>query len=340
MTDETGLQLGSVEAGEQKSFVATGAQLSVDDDAARVTLTFNRAASVLRLLGGGVAEKWDKYEACTTIAEMAAINADYKNDVNAKSEWKWKLPLLKDARYLLEEAGNVKTLKVNLPAATSVIGLAQLSSVEKAEISAPIATSIDSSVGNCNSLSSLIIFAPAATISWYFASGATALKTAKGDLSSLQKGSYAFSGCTSLMEVDIEFPSLDSAAGMLANTQLNKKSVLCVLRSIPEKTDENKHSLTIGIHVDLQKDEDVIAAIENAEAKGWTLTVQWNGKPTASGASTFALRRRTVWAKLGAPMEDGTQRLDWGHYVTDPSGYTEFASLEEAKEHFNITDEI
>ena len=54
VTDETGLQLGSVEAGEQKSFVATGAQLSVDDDAARVTLTFKRAALALGLLGGGV----------------------------------------------------------------------------------------------------------------------------------------------------------------------------------------------------------------------------------------------------------------------------------------------
>ena len=134
-----------------------------------------------------------------------------------------------------------------------------------------------------------------------------------------------------------KFPALENGENMLDGCKLGKASVKEILYSIPSYT-SGTHKLTIGIHVDHKTDEEVIAAIENAESKGWTLTVQWNGTPGTSTASTFSLRRRPIYARLGEPMEDGTRLLDWGHYVTDPSGYTEFASLEEAKEHFNITD--
>jgi hypothetical protein len=43
-------------------------------------------------------------------------------------------------------------------------------------------------------------------------------------------------------------------------------------------------------------------------------------------------------------LPDGTTEnfLDWGHYVTnwEENGYTEFASVEEAEQHFNIKKEI
>lgn len=57
VTDETGLQLGTVEAGEQKVFTATGGAMWLDDTAARVTANFNQAPvklKLLGLLGGGV----------------------------------------------------------------------------------------------------------------------------------------------------------------------------------------------------------------------------------------------------------------------------------------------
>jgi hypothetical protein len=85
----------------------------------------------------------------------------------------------------------------------------------------------------------------------------------------------------------------------------------------------------------------VLAAIADAESKGWTLTVQWNGTATAQTASTFGLRKPPIYAKLGT-MErlDGStvSVLDWGHYVTnwEENGYQEFASVEEAEEYFNI----
>ena len=40
-------------------------------------------------------------------------------------------------------------------------------------------------------------------------------------------------------------------------------------------------------------------------------------------------------------LPDGTteQFLDWGHYVTDPTGYEEFASVEEAREYYGLPGE-
>ena len=147
-----------------------------------------------------------------------------------------------------------------------------------------------------------------------------------------------FNGCKKLWYLKSGFPKLQNGGGMLSGCILDAGSAVRVLHSLPAWA-SGEHKLTIGIHIDHQADEEVIAAIEAAEVKGWTLTVQWNGTPGTSTASTFALRRRPVYAKLGAPLEDGTPTLDWGHYVTYPSGYSEFASLEEAKEYFNIKDD-
>jgi hypothetical protein len=100
----------------------------------------------------------------------------------------------------------------------------------------------------------------------------------------------------------------------------------------------------MGIHIDHQSDEEVLTAISSAEAKGWTMTVQWNGTPTATTASTYGLRKPTIYAKLGETVDiNGEMKpsLDWGHYVTnaEENGYQEFSSIEEANDYFNIESE-
>jgi hypothetical protein len=112
--------------------------------------------------------------------------------------------------------------------------------------------------------------------------------------------------------------------------------VLRIIDSLRSFTDGAVYSLYLGIHVDHQTDAEVLAAIETAETKGWSVVVRWNGTPTAQAASTFGLRRQPIYAKV---VElDGQRSLDWGHYVTnwEDNGYMEFASVEEAEEHFNI----
>jgi len=93
-------------------------------------------------------------------------------------------------------------------------------------------------------------------------------------------GGSMFSSCTALTSFAADLPSLSTGSNMFSSCKLDKASALRVLTTIPTYTSDT-HNLTIGIHVDHQTDEEVLAAITAAEGKGWTLTVQWNGTATA-----------------------------------------------------------
>ena len=134
----------------------------------------------------------------------------------------------------------------------------------------------------------------------------------------------------------LTLPSLIQGVGMFFLCRLDKPSAVSVLNSLQQAyTHSNKNAwkLTIGIHVDHKTDEEVLQAISNVEAKGWTITVQWNGTPT-SGISTldldFIYAKRTQNDEGIYIDENGTRwDVDWGHYVTG-SDYTEYNSEEEA----------
>ena len=162
------------------------------------------------------------------------------------------------------------------------------------------------------------------------------LKKFKGCLPMLRTA-YAMFSYTQITEFDSELPSLQGdCSGMFDRCQLNKASALRVLNSIPAHS-TGKHYLAIGIHVDHKTDDEVLAAIANAESRGWTMTVQWNGTPTAQAATTYGLRTPPIYAKVSE--HDSERYLEWGHYVTDPSGYEEFRSVEAAREYFGLPDE-
>lgn len=167
-------------------------------------------------------------------------------------------------------------------------------------------------------------------------------------------------GCTKLRTVskDLDLSNINgkspyiyegAAAFAFDGCQLDKDSALRVLNTIgtiPEDIREGRSfSLHIGIHIDHQQDEEVITAIEAAgtNGKGWNVIVQWKGTATAaSAASTFGLRQPPIFARVGeVAMPNGTTErvLDWGHYVTDPTGYMEFASVVEAREYFGLPED-
>lgn len=352
VTDELGKLNKTVEAGDQLTVQAPGAKLIVDDDeAVIIKAPFNRAALALGLLGGGVSDKWGKYAKCTTNEEMAAINADYRNDVDADGVWEWKLPNMVNfvmpygGDYLtagVAGAKKIKHLKLNLPKATGDMwsGVRSIKGViETIELNAPLVTGLNGTfydaLAKKYTLNVPKVTSVNSLLGW--CSNARELHGNFDGLQTAMNWFATYSAAPPFTTVTCGFPALKSGSGMFAGVKLNKASALLVLGSIPAWADGASHPLTIGIHVDNQSEKDVINAIAEAEEKGWTLTVQWNGTATAAAASTWG-RRKPVFACLGEPMEDGTPTLDWGHYVTDPDSYTEFASLEEAKEHFNIVD--
>jgi hypothetical protein len=269
---------------------------------------------------------YNKYAACTTVADMQAVNPNYKRDLTADGEWEYPLNSIVDGSKMFGfYTAYMKRGYFYFPNMITATDFANGgSSLVEAEVYAPKATSLR-----------------------YLFHDQKNLKKLSGDFSKLEQA-VEFLCNTSIVDLEADFPSLVDASYFALNCnsstvyrpQLNKASVLRILNSIPSYA-SGSHRLGIGIHVDNQSDDDVLAAIADAESKGWTLTVQWNGTATAQTASTFGLRKPPIYAKLGT-MErlDGStvSVLDWGHYVTDweANGYQEFASVEEAEEYFNI----
>jgi hypothetical protein len=142
-----------------------------------------------------------------------------------------------------------------------------------------------------------------------------------------------------LVELDAEFPSLKNANNFIGyGAYVTVNSAIKILRSLPAYSSGTHNFKDFYVHIDGETDEAMHEAVAEAEGKGWTLALIWEGTPTAA-ASTYSLRRgRTVFAKMGEPNEDGTPSLDWGHYVTnwEAHGYREFGSVEEAAEFFGV----
>ena len=251
-------------------------------------------------------EYYNRYAECVTVADMAAVNPNFRTDLTVDGGWIYPLPELTN----LANMAWGGTYTPHMP-------------IKYLDCDAPKVTKTNPG------------FVHGAQPVW-----------ARGDWSGVETGTWMFGAGWDgkLVNVEMVFPKLKDGSNMFTGAILNKESVLRILDSIPSMLDiSGFHRMDIGIHIDHQTDEEVATAIANAEAKGWTLTVQWNGTATAQTASTFGLRKPPIYAKVGSMvLPDGTteQYLDWGHYVTnwEENGYQEFASVEEAKEHFNISE--
>lgn len=269
----------------------------------------------------------NKYAECVSYVDLYNVNPDYGNDLTSDGEWVYPLPNLVTASDFAPNSLNphekcrfayntkLKKWNVDLPKAKSVTNMFRAASLNEFNGALPVVSSMDNGENKMFGGKGLQIF--------------------RSSNCGIQNGTKWFWYCESLHTFDADLSKLYNGYHMLAFAILNKKSALRIFNSIPAFT-SGSHPLSIGIHVDHKTDEEVLAAIANAEAKGWTLTVQWNGTATASAAATYGLRGPLVYARV--VEENGERMLDWGHYVTDPTGYEEFRSVEAAREYFGIEE--
>lgn len=76
----------------------------------------------------------------------------------------------------------------------------------------------------------------------------------------------------------LTLPSLTNGKNMFRYTKLDKPSSISVLNSLQQSfplTTDGAWEFGIGINAEHKEDEEVLQAIENARAKGWTVDVQW-----------------------------------------------------------------
>lgn len=288
----------------------------------------------------------NKYAKCTTVAQMATVNSDYKNDLTIDGEWIYPIPKLKSGWELFMNATNLKKcspqIVEHLETQYRLFSMSGLSG--EVDYHFPVSASTCSELLYRTKTTKANISLPTATAIGYLVAESYSIEEVGGYFPKATHANQFAQRCSGLKVVNAEFPSLSSGAEMFLSGQLNKESALRVMNSVPAYT-SNSHPLGIGIHIDHKTDAEVLAAIANAEVKGWTLTVRWNGTPTDQSASTFGLRKPPIYAKLGTlelPDKTIENFLDWGHYVTnwEENGYQEFSSVEEAEEYFNIKNEI
>ena len=291
----------------------------------------------------------NKYADCVTREDMLAVNPDYKNDFTSDGEWIYPLTKMRSCseRYgkppwYLFEGVTQKSFVTEMPEATNVYRMFHSSNFDEVRVTLPNFVSQMSGIifGNAKIRRAVLVAPKLNDMGWLCNSASIETLEIDAPVTRLDamaptKGKYI------LRNVKLTTTQLSTADGAFSSAQLTRESALHVLDILPTYT-SGSHKLTIGIHIDHQTDEEVLAAIANAEAKGWTMTVQWNGTPTAQAATTYGLRKPPIYARVSErELPDGTteRTLDWGHYVTDPTGYEEFRSVEAAREYYGLPDE-
>lgn len=180
------------------------------------------------------------------------------------------------------------------------------------------------------------------------------INTFNSDLSSLNIGAWMFRGCRELTSFNSNLKSLTNARDMFESCKLDATSVKNIIDTINtysgelilgmgcNNTTEDKN--LFAQEVGYTNMSSLLAALQT---KGWTVTAQYNGRPT----TTYGLRRPSentlpVFVKLEetedravyTSLDDSKKYiLNYFHETTGSTeGYTQFNSLEEAIETFNI----
>ena len=176
-------------------------------------------------------------------------------------------------------------------------------------------------------------------------------------LHNLTNGDSMFSNCQNLTSFNSDLSNLTKGDSMFNYCKLDApsvKNIIDTINSISQRSvlglgfgcdatteDKDLFAQEVGEYADM---ESLLATIRS---KGWIVAAQYNGRPD----TTYSLRKPSenilpVFAKLEetekyadyASEDDSKKyRLNWFHETTGSTeGYTQFSSLEEAIEHFNI----
>ena len=296
----------------------------------------------------------NKYAHCKTIADMEAVNPDYKNDLTSDGIWVYPIPSMRDASELFLRASNFNNFDIDISHMTAMNGAMQYCKLDTdtLKIETEQQLILYSTFAYPEQGAKKIIFnAPNVRYLWSAFRNFRDLREVNGDLSKIPTMMHAFAkpygAPQHVMHFNSELSSMANGENLFSNCALSKDSIIRICNSLKEVSNV---SLVFGCHKDYKNDEEVLAAIANAESKGWTMSVQWNGiageaEPTAAQASeTYSLRTPPIYARVKElEMPDGTtdKYLDWGHYVTDweARGYEQFRSVEAAREYFGLPEE-
>lgn len=368
--------LCEVDAHNQIGFVAPGTTAYVDDTTCTITEVFRVAAPVMLSGNGGGGEPEGDYVTMDAGGAITGGRLDtLTNGTSLQYErttltsWDIDLPLLTHGISMFRNCRSLTNWDIDLPALTHGqymfynTGLTEWTSalplLKYGERMFPWAKFTEWTVKLPNLEDGSVMFAAVPLAVWtvdlpnltqgYVMFEKKPMTEFHGNLDKLSKAQGMFTNSKELSIFDSALPALSDAPEMFNACILNKESALNVLTDLPTYM-SGTHRITVGIHTDHQYDEEVLAAIEAATAKGWTVTTQWNGTAT-SGVATLDLDM--IYAKSeqdenGNYVDANNARytVDWGHMVTSPDGtpseigYELFYSLDEALMKWGLTEYV
>ena len=325
-----------------------------------------------------------KYKGCATIDDVKTVDANYLTTDIIDGVWSeplWDLEHggnKEEQTGIFRECSNLTSFSSNLLSLTlgyyMFYDCSNLTSFSSNLLSL---TNGSNMFRSCDNLASFSSNLPSLTNSAWMFSWCTALTSFSSDLSSLTDGPQMFYGCSNLASFSSNLPKLRKGNQMFYNcknltsfTSNLPKLIVgstmfygCKLdapsvKNIIDTINTNSNQLTLGMGCDnTTEDKDLFAQevgyadmttlLAALKAKRWSVTAQYNGRPTA----TYSVRRTSedilpVFVKLEETEDyadyisiDGSKKyiLDYFHETTDSTeGYTQYATLEEAIETLNI----
>lgn len=319
---------------------------------------------------------YNKYAHCKTRADLTAVNADFTNDLTSDGEWVYPLPELTSFGAGWGEHFFSKAMvkwSVPLPKAINLNNVwAYCNNLQHLDIYAPSATQISNAGRGCGKIKYYKLYAPKATLVSVIASYNSVLQEVELDtpnvtnaegyffysyglqrvkcnadmFHNVTNGKNMYLDNRNLIEFPTSYPALSAANGMFSGCRITGQQAISILNSIPAYS-SGTHEITMGIHIDYQNDAEVLAAIDAATAKGWTVMTQWTGTPTNT-ASTFGLKR--IWVRKREAeqgeyeAQDGSRwQIEWCDMLSAPDastpedhGYELFQSVEVAAEQWDL----
>lgn len=340
VTTPDGLPICTVEAGTQGYFTAPTSTVEVDDDAALLTATFNRAASALGLLGGGVNSS---FPAGYLRAEFLESTGTQYIDPDLYTRELYNgvsLTLRVDAgrtAYIGAYRGNNFACQLFV-AADNVPGAALFSpSVKSSEsVLGKMTLSIKGSsffvnggyIGNVEKKPENEVLATADKFLLFARTDYN-----NRDVLKSRCVIYGFEaqnakmlpsvdklGAPCMYDVKLKTAYANSGTG-----QFIVGFTLAQARKLGAHLPASGGALTISLPTGYEQDSAVAESLETARAKGWTLTVQTYEAEAAS--ATFGMRR--IWVRKqesehgGYVDADGVRwAVDWCVDMLTPDGST------------------
>jgi hypothetical protein len=326
-------------------------------------ITFNRGERSKYFnitFGSGAAEEIFKYKGCKNVDDVKTIEPNYQTVDIIDGVWSAQLPDLEAGFEMFRLADGLITFNAELPKladgnamfrdcynmTTFTSNLDLLVDGYSMFEGCCLMSSFNANLGSLEDGSSMF-------------KDCSELYTFNSTLSSLENGYGMFHSCNNLSSFNSPLGSLTNGDSMFYGCKLDANSVRTIFSSLKPYN----ATLCIGFGCDNNEADKALFASEcggfsdmesllnYAAFNGWTVTAQYNGRPSSS----YSMRNTNenvlpVFVKLIELDDNSTlfythssndnskkYNLSYFHDTTGSSeGYTQFASIEEALEHYNI----